>query len=134
MNIVIDANIIFAALIKEGYTSYILFNNNLDLFVPEFVMSEFEKHKEQILEKSKRSSLEVFKLLDILKERITLIPDEELINFVQEAEEITPDPNDMTYFALALKLSCPIWTNDKKLKQQDKVKIYHTHELADLIK
>jgi predicted nucleic acid-binding protein len=38
----------------------------------------------------------------------------------------------MVYHALALKLNCAIWTNDKKLKQQTKIKIYHTHELADL--
>jgi len=44
----------------------------------------------------------------------------------------TPDPDDMAYFALALKLNCAIWSNDKKLKEQDKVKVYNTHELSKI--
>lgn len=38
----------------------------------------------------------------------------------------------MAYFALALKLKCPIWSNDKKLKEQNIITIYHTHELSKL--
>jgi predicted nucleic acid-binding protein len=57
---------------------------------------------------------------------------EELSEFVQEAENITPDPDDMVYFALALRMKCPIWSNDKKLKEQEKVKVYNTHELVNL--
>ena len=33
------------------------------------------------------------------------------------------------YFALALKLNCPIWSEDKALKKQSKVKVYSTSEL-----
>ena len=36
---------------------------------------------------------------------------------------------DVLYFALALKLKCGIWSNDKKLKEQNKVKVYCTGEL-----
>lgn len=61
-----------------------------------------------------------------------LVPLEELIQYVEEAEKITPDPDDVTYFSLALQLHCAIWSNDKKLKQQNKIKIYSTHELVML--
>ncbi|MEK6928390.1 MAG: hypothetical protein AABW65_00335 [Nanoarchaeota archaeon] len=37
-------------------------------------------------------------------------------------------------FALALKLDCAIWSNDKKLNEQDKVKIYSTEDLIELLK
>ncbi|PIN85274.1 MAG: hypothetical protein COV47_03030 [Candidatus Diapherotrites archaeon CG11_big_fil_rev_8_21_14_0_20_37_9] len=43
-------------------------------------------------------------------------------------KKISPDPKDVPYFALALKLRCPIWTNDKLLKKQKKVKIISTSE------
>ena len=46
---------------------------------------------------------------------------------------ISPDEKDTAYFALALKLKCAIWSNDKKLKEQDKVTVYNTGELMKLI-
>ena len=35
----------------------------------------------------------------------------------------------MVYFALELKLNWGIWSNDKKLKEQNKVKVYSTEDL-----
>ena len=132
MDLVVDANILFSALIKGSFTYSLLFSGKFHLFTPEYIFTELEKHKEEILEKTGRTSEEFFRLLDILKRRISIIPLEELIEYVEEAEKITPDPDDMAYFALALKLNCAIWSNDKKLKEQDKIRIYHTHELTEI--
>ena len=55
-----------------------------------------------------------------------------MVLYVEEAEKLTPDPDDMAYFALALKLNCAIWSDDKKLKEQDKIKVYHTYELSKI--
>ncbi len=133
MDVVVDANVIFAALIKEGYSHNLLFNDRLHIFTPEYVFTEFEKHKEEILEKTERTTEGFFLLLEILKRRISLVPLEELLSYVEEAENLTPDPDDMAYFALALKLNCAIWSNDKKLNKQEKVKIYSTQELKELL-
>lgn len=132
MDLVVDANVLFAALIKDNFSYHLLFSGKFHLFTPEYIFTEFEKHKEEILEKTERTTEEFFHLLDILKRRISLIPLEELTEYVEEAEKITPDPDDMAYFALALRLKCAIWSNDKKLKEQDKIKIYHTHELSKI--
>ncbi len=132
MDVVVDANVIFAVLIKDSFSYNLLFSGRFHLFTPEYIFTEFEKHKEEILGKTERTTEDFFRLLEILKRRITLVPLEELTEYVEEAEKITPDSNDMAYFALALKLNCAIWSNDKKLKEQDKIKIYHTHELAKL--
>ena len=48
-------------------------------------------------------------------------------------KKISPDINDTEYFALALKLKCSIWSNDKKLKKQNKVKVYSTEEIVRVI-
>ena len=72
------------------------------------------------------------RLVDILKRKITIIPLEELVPYVEEAEKLTPDHDDMAYFALALKLNCSIWSNDKKLKEQNKIKVYKTHDLNQI--
>ncbi len=129
MDLVVDANIIFSALIKDSFSCYLLFSDRFHLFTPEYIFAEFEKHEEEILEKTERTTEEFYRLLEVLKRRITIVPLEELTEHVDKAEEISPDSGDMAYFALALKFNCPIWSNDKKLKQQDKVQVYHTHEL-----
>ncbi|MBU0456934.1 MAG: PIN domain-containing protein [Nanoarchaeota archaeon] len=132
MDFVVDANVVFAVLIKDSFSYHLLFSEKYHLFTPEYVFTEFQKHKEEILDKTERTTEDFFRLLEILKRRITLVPLEELTEYVEEAEKLSPDPKDMAYFALALKLNCAIWSNDKKLKEQDKVKVYPTHELIKL--
>lgn len=56
--------------------------------------------------------------LDMLKDRIEIIPNEEFGNFMSEAARLSPDPDDAPYFALALKFDCPIWSRDMRLKRQ----------------
>ena len=49
MNIVIDANILFSALIKEGKTIEILLNPLFKLYAPNLLNKEFLKYKQEIL-------------------------------------------------------------------------------------
>jgi predicted nucleic acid-binding protein len=67
-----------------------------------------------------------------LRKKIKAIPNEEIESFIPIAKEICPDPKDVDYFALALKLNCGIWSNDKVLKQQNKVQIYSTAEIMKI--
>lgn len=74
-------------------------------------------------------SLEEFKRLRReLAILVEFIPLEEYTSFMKEALAI-PDPDDIDFTALALKLDCPIWSNDKELKQQTVVKVFSTSEL-----
>ncbi len=132
MDLVIDANVLFSALIKDSFSYNILFSGKFHLFTPEYIFTELEKHKEEILEKTERTTEEFFRLVEILKRRISIIPLEELVPFIEEAEKLTPDPDDMAYFALALKLNSAIWSNDKKLKDQNRIKVYNTYELSKI--
>jgi len=132
MSLVVDANILFSALIKDSFSCNLLFNSDFSLFTPEYIFTEFEEHKEEILNKTERTAEDFFRLVDTLKRRVTTIQFSELLPYISEAEKITPDPDDLAYFALALKLNCAIWSNDKKLKEQNKIKIYSTHELSRL--
>lgn len=132
MDLVIDANVLFSALIKNSFAYNLLFSGSFHLFTPEYIFTELEKYKEEILRKTERTGEEFFRLLENLKRRIVIVPLEELIPYVDEADKLTPDPGDMAYFALALKLNCAIWSNDKKLRDQNKVKVYNTHELSKI--
>jgi len=132
MDLVVDANVIFSALIKDNFSCCLLFSGKFHLFTPEYIFIELEKHKEELLEKTERTIEEFYRLLEVLKRRITIVPLEEIIDYVEIAEKISPDPGDMAYFALALKINGSIWSNDKKLKQQNQVSVFHTHELVKL--
>ena len=132
MNLVIDANIIFACLIKEGKTHELLFNDSLHLYTPEFFFIELGKHQKEITSKTKRTEQEYNELFKAVKKKIRLISLEELLPTLEEAEKISPDPEDVAYFTLALKLKCPIWTNDKLFKKQSKVLVFTTKEIIEL--
>ena len=132
MDLIIDANILFAALIKDSTSIDLIFSDNIRLFAPEFLLLEFKKHKKEILKKTKRTEKEFNEIFTILENLITIIPKEDFKEFMERAKEISPDENDVPYFALALKLNVPLWSNDKKLKEQNLVKVYSTEEINRL--
>ena len=131
MDLVIDSNILFAALLKQSGTSDIMFKHTL--YAPEFIFDEFRKYKDYLKGKTKRSEEDFNRLFDLFERNVTLIPKNEIDEFINEAEKISPDPKDVTYLALALKLKCDLWSNDKKLKEgQNRVFIYSTEDLIKI--
>lgn len=60
--------------------------------------------------------------------------EEEYSKFLPEGRKISPDPDDSDFFALALKLDCPIWSEDKKLKEQSRIRVLNTRELSEELK
>lgn len=134
MELVIDANILISALIKDSLTAELLFEKDLKLYAPYFMIEEFMKYEELVLKKTHRSRSEYIEALHYLKDIINPVPEKEFSDFLEEAEKISPDEGDVPYFALALKLNCGIWSNDKKLKEQDKVQVYSTMEILEILK
>lgn len=133
--LIIDANILFAAVISsEGATCEILFSPGLMGLSPEFVLEEAEKYIPLLAEKSGCSEEDTRKALSIILSRIKIIPYEEYKDFLQKAEQISPDIGDREYFALALRFNIPIWSNDKQLKEQNVVKILSTKEVLELLR
>jgi len=134
LKLVIDANIIFAALIKGGLTAELIISNELQLFAPEFLLEEFSKYQNQILEKTHRSKENFGNFIRILKEYITFIPQKNITPFLEKANAFSPDPKDSVYLALALALKSAVWSNDKKLKnEQNHIKVLSTEDLIKKI-
>jgi len=48
--------------------------------------------------------------------RVNFIPLEQFLDKADEAKELAPHLKDVEYFALALKLDCPIWAQEKAFK------------------
>lgn len=117
----------------SGTRKLILNFESLDLSTPSFCIGELKKHKERICRKSGLSKKEFEEALNGIKIFVRVIAIDEYKDFIKEATRISPDPDDTEFFALALKLDCPIWSEDRLLKQQPRVKILSTGELMKLL-
>lgn len=133
MDLVIDSNILFAICLVKGKTEEVFFCDDIHLFAPEFLFEEFEKYKLLLLSRTKRSKQNFVNLIEIVKKRIQLTPNEETERFIDKARKICPDKTDADFFALAIKLNCSIWSNDKKLSEQKFIKVYTTTELVKIM-
>ncbi len=135
MKLVVDANVIFSALIAYNQTIVeLFFSKEIELIAPEYILQEIEEHKEEILEKAGYTEIDFEIIVSLLHGRIELLPFSVFENKIVDAKRVCPDPDDIEYFALALEYKCPIWSNDKKLKEQKQIRIISSHELLVLMK
>ena len=84
------------------------------------------------MRKSKLDRGDFDALLLLLQKHIHLITKEKYFEKMVVAEDILGniDITDSPFLALALALSCSIWSNDGHFKQQDKVLVYTTKDLT----
>ena len=129
MLIVVDTNELFSAIISRNITLGLFFDSRLELVSPDFIIGEFEEHKDEISERTGLNEKEISAFLFLLSPKIKFFKKEDFSDFLKEAENISPDSDDVEYFALALKLNCPVWSEDKKLKKQGRVRLINTSEL-----
>lgn len=116
LTLVIDSNILFAAAIKKGYNAMLLLSDRLNLIAPEMLFEEFTKYKELLLSKTHRSGEDFENFLEILEEKIEVIPKAEFESWLEEAKKKSP-VNDFPFTALAKAYGVPVWSNDKELKK-----------------
>lgn len=137
MLLVVDANRVISALLSKGEVPIIFLVNKFlkkfEFVSPEYLFFELGRNIDEIVEKSKLSPNELAIVFRYLKEEISFIPFEQFNRFSKEAELITPHSKDVSYFALALALNCPIWSEEKAFKKQSKVKILSTSEVWKIL-
>ena len=137
LRLVVDSNILFAALIKEGITAKLLLSERLELFAPERLIEEFRKYEEYILSKTHRSKTDFERFLSILEGRIEIIPKSEFEEWVEEAKKVCK-LDDFPFVALAKALDCAVWSNDKELKkfaeETGYVKVLTTKEILERLR
>ncbi|MBU2503838.1 MAG: hypothetical protein KJ879_02180 [Nanoarchaeota archaeon] len=135
MKLVVDATILFTGLIGVGITKDIIFSEAVDLYAPEYLFEEFEKHKSRIKTLSKMSSGEVEMVLNKLSSKIKSVPKRKFEKFLNQANSLIKDKNDTPYLALALaEKDMAIWSNDFHFKKQSKVKVFTTKQLVRRMK
>lgn len=135
MQLVIDANVLFAALIGKGKTQELVFDDRLRLVAPLKLIDEFESNKELIAEKGSVSVSELLEAFELLKERIELYATNEISPEIRlKAGRLSPHSKDAPYFALALHLGCSIWSRERYFKEQSEVKVFSTPDLIKMFR
>ena len=142
MKLVVDTNIIFSALLKKDSKALdIIMRDDVETFVPKFLMIEIFKHKERIIKISKLSEDEVLESLYLILKYCTILNDEDISEEIlsrsfQYVKEI--DPKDVVFVAAALTLDAQLWSSDKKLMnglKEKNINIFiHTTDLIEILK
>ncbi len=134
MRLVIDTNILIAALIKNSFTRQFILFSDLQLISPEITTAEINKYRSLILEKSGLSEKEFKTLFSTLLGRLTLFQEGKYLHCISEAMQLIGkyDPGDVPFLALALSIKNDgIWSDDNHFQQQKKVRIWKTKELIE---
>lgn len=131
MDLVVDASVRFSAAIKDSATAELLLRDDLPLHAPEYLFDEFEKYRETLLERTHRSGHDFDRFVVILKGRISLASRDTFAAHEAQTRDISPDPGDVPYLALALSLDAPLWSDDEALQQQADVVVLRTADLID---
>lgn len=132
MILVVDAEVIFAALIARGFTLElikILSEHGVDLISPDYVSEEIKRRKNKLIRFSGLSETQLDFVINLIFEKIKIVNREEYVQYLEEAEKLVPHKRDIPYFALALAKNSAIWSNEKSFKKQSKVKVLSTNEL-----
>lgn len=132
MRLVVDTNIIISSLLKESMSRRIIMLPELDLYTPEYVNIEIERHSDRIRKSTGLPDHEFNLLMSQILSGMTVIPLEEFKDNLKPAYEVMKDidPEDTAFLALAMSLDCDgIWTNDSDFDKQDLVKVWKTHML-----
>lgn len=134
MMIIVEANIVFQALIKRGFIFRLikqLSKAGIKLHSPEFILDEVRSREERLLKYSGLTKIELEFLIRVLFSKIEIVPLPKYSRFVPEALSIFPGHiKDAPYFALALSsFGYVLWSDEKRHKKQPKVKVCSTSEL-----
>lgn len=134
MLLVADTNILISFFNERSTARELATSSSLELCSPRFALHEINKHKQDVLEAFSLSDGQFSFILRLLNGTVQFVETEEYRRFLSRAIRACPDPDDIDFFALALKLGCPVWSNEKKLKKQSGVRVLSTEELLELVK
>ena len=134
MQLVVDTNILLS-FFRENPVRLIIINSDflgLEISTPEYVIDELKKNESDVLKYSKINSVQFNEILEELKRFIKIIPKQSFEQFESRAKQLIHD-KDVPIFSLALKLSCPIWSNEPAFKEQSKIDVLSNRDMIELV-
>ena len=135
MELVVDTNVLFSFFKADSSTRKLIIDYKPMLFAPEETIKELTKYTDIICIKAYITRKEFRQILRTLSTYIEMIPRSKFLKSYHEAQAILlpSSQEDAPFIGLALHLDIPLWSNDKALKKQDKVKVISTAELLKIV-
>ncbi len=131
MKLVADANVLFSLAREGSVASAITAKYKILLYSPSYALDEIARHKKEFVA---NSGLRTFRQAEQrLLKMVRFIKKAELQSELKDAAGLVSDPKDIAYIALAKKIGCPVWSNDKHLKEQTQIPVFTTKELLEVL-
>jgi predicted nucleic acid-binding protein len=137
MKIVVDANVVFAALTKNSITRELLLYLFIKYYSPDFLLSELQKHKKELMAKSHLSDAAYGETIRLLLSNVKVVSRFAYGSEIKRALKVIGylDKDDVAYLALSAAIEADgIWTYDKHFEKQREVKALKTKDIAVIVK
>ncbi|MGA2800403.1 MAG: PIN domain-containing protein [Candidatus Micrarchaeaceae archaeon] len=134
MKLVVDANVVMAALVKPSITREVLLYPYIDYYSPSYLLEEIKDHEGEIATKAGKGYKEALKTI---MKKLIIVRYDSYKERMAEAKKIIGniDKDDVQYIALSLALDADgIWSYDGGIKKQNVVEVFSTGALISLIR
>lgn len=131
MKLVVDTNILFSFFNRKSTARDISTRYDLLLYSPEFALIELEKYKDVIMKRFSLTEMQYYLIIKFLQTVVNFVGKDGYEKFFPRAKKVTPDPDDIDFFALSFSLNCPLWSNDADLKKQSSLDVWSTKDLVE---
>lgn len=132
MRLVMDSNRLIAGLLKDSIAREIILSDAFVFYSPDYILTEIERHKGKLLEKSGLTENAFDMILYSLVERVHLVPFEDFEEHFEEALGIMKqvDIKDAPFLAVGIALNLDgIWTEDKHFQKQRLLRVFKTTDI-----
>src|SRR3989344_2512883 len=134
--IIVDANTLFSFFKSDSTRRQVfreLLKRGCEFFSTDKLFDELKSNKSNIIKFAHIDESDFSYLYRLLHNEIKTFSEESYNKFLSKAETISPHAKDVSYFALALSLTIPIWSDEKSFKKQSIVKVLSTAGLVKLL-
>ncbi len=121
MKLIVDANRVVSALIRDGSTRSAILKTGAALYAPEFLQEEIARHLPALAQRIGVTPEELTVILTPLLKRIEWVSEAAYRSNMEEAKRAieTVDPKDVPYLACALAVAADaIWSHDLDFDKQ----------------
>ena len=104
MNLIVDSNVVFAALLRDSTTREILIDPPFTLYAPETMLNEIRKYKGEICRRAGFTTEEFELLFNLISDAIEIVEKEGYDHTLGEADRLIGDVDkgDVPFLALGI--------------------------------
>ena len=132
MKLVVDSNIVIAAMLKQGITRELLMEAPIEFVSPEHMLGELRSHRALIAKRAGLSAAEFDLLFALVSEKISVVDSDTYKSTMAQASDLIGkhDLGDVPFLALALASKCGIWSYNEKHFEGAGVRLWGTADVA----